>query len=257
MSINGNATEIIQEYNANHSDMLQFSYLPEDENYGDTYTEVDNAIYDVEINRPSVEDLFPRIDDFIINGLYEMINNANSKIDNKIPSLIFKNKISDNAYFINFNYTMLLERLYKINSRKIFHIHGTENPIIGNEINLINFLDENDIDIGYSNYEIDNIESSSYFSEDEPSNAQNFRDSVKFSDEEIEEHNKKLTYIVNEISDEFIKTIQDEELLEFISKINENDIYNIIVIGHSMGLVDIPYFETINKKIKKMDYFLL
>jgi len=116
---------------------------------------------------------------------------------------------------INFNYTLLLEELYEIESNRILHIHGdiVNTPgdlIFGHNLKIAQTpeLDEN----GDSNRTI-------------------FTDS---------ENASKYPFI------KFYKPV--EEIIAKNSKAFESltKIENIIVVGHSLNQIDIPYFKKIS-----------
>lgn len=125
------------------------------------------------------------------------------------------------AIFISFNYTRVLEDLYNIKEDRILHIHGDIDniPIMGHgKDHLYNYDDE-----------------------------------------------------ISTIDEEFIKAIHggfcdfynsskknisqfSENLISFIKSYDENNFEKILVIGHSLGNVDIPYFRKLNQIVPNIDW---
>lgn len=123
--------------------------------------------------------------------------------------------IDSNALFISFNYTNTLERYYNIKSNQINYIHGSGHK---ENCDLVfgHDMDESDID-----YEVkDNQEGQG-------------RLIVK----SFLEHSRKPT-------EKIIKENQSFwDKLSFIT--------DIIIIGHSLSTVDMPYFKTIVEHVNK------
>lgn len=120
-----------------------------------------------------------------------------------------KLKLNKHANFITFNYTLILEAIYKIIPENIFHIHGS----VENE-NLIFGFEQKTIKIKEQDKEYD-------FQEDSALN-------------EIELYFKKRTKPVDRIINE------NGNYFKQMSRIK-----NIVVLGHSLSDVDKKYFEKI------------
>ena len=142
----------------------------------------------------------------------------------KLPDITEKNMvhIENKALFINFNYTSTLERLYKVSCDRILYIH---NKAIDTNSTLI---------IGHSR------------------NPQNEKTLIElYNDEDtdvrVAEGNKIL-------DNYFLETYKSTETI-----INENKsffdslemIKIIYVFGHSLSVVDKPYFQEISNRIDK------
>ena len=129
--------------------------------------------------------------------------------------------IIDNALYITFNYTAVLENVYCISHSKITHIHGS--------------LREYDIDpvIGHGNHErINNI-------------LKKRREAENIFDE-------KLTSICKAVEDYYKTTFKDvNHYVSRLPKISNLEIDEICVIGHSLAGVDMPYFRQIDNLTKK------
>jgi hypothetical protein len=128
-----------------------------------------------------------------------------------------KLNLDSHAYFLSFNYTHVLEDYYQINKKYINHIHGDYKNnidlIIGHngELNI-----ESDLD--------DNGDSSRTFFTD----SKNISESIYFS----------LRKPVKEVL---------KQNAEYFNKLQK--IENVFVLGHSLGEVDLPYFDEINKHV--------
>lgn len=124
----------------------------------------------------------------------------------------------NNDLYMTFNYTLVLEDIYKIDSYDILHIHGS--------------IDEYNYEpiIGHGNAE--KIEKCRELSK-------------KYSEEFLE----KESCIYGALSNYYERTLKDVNHFLFV---NEHffdklkQIENIYVIGHSFGDVDMPYFKRIH-----------
>lgn len=119
-----------------------------------------------------------------------------------------------NSTFITFNYTHILEEVYKIDSNRILHIHGDivntpEELIFGHNLTLeeIPELDEN----GDSSRTL-------------------FTDSENSAKSLFYDFQKPVDAIISNNCDAFAS----------VSKV-----HNIFIIGHSLNPIDIPYFKLI------------
>jgi hypothetical protein len=132
----------------------------------------------------------------------------------------FINKAED-VFYITFNYTAVLETVYGIGENKIIHIHGS-----------LRQRDDEPV-LGHGN--IDRI------------------DKIQEKLQEAERvYDEKEMSICRVVEDYYRHTYKDinkymYKLLDLINK----DINEIIVIGHSVAGVDIPYFRNIDMFTKK------
>nr|WP_321293836.1 bacteriophage abortive infection AbiH family protein [uncultured Trichococcus sp.] len=129
------------------------------------------------------------------------------------------NKDNDDI-FLSFNYTLLLEEVYGIPGEQILHIHGS----IDNEYD--------ELVIGHGNSD----------------KIINFRRRASDSREQFDE---KQSSICNAIADYCVSTLKEVD--SYIS-INAgffqrlNNVEQILIIGHSLGDVDLPYFKKIRER---------
>lgn len=243
----------ISDFYHDNSDPFQYSFNPKDEQYGDHYTEVDNAIYSSQVNHPSIESLIPeeltKLDEilsFLCDGLDCMVNNANLELNKERRRF----KFSDDDIFITFNYTDTLEKLYNIPKERILHIHGQNigDKIIGNSKENIT----KSIDLAINNTN-DKIEDSNEVA-DYPSNLEEFYNELQFSDSEVNELVTESNNLISDEAEAFEKNINLEGLKKFIfGKILFKD---VTVLGHSLSAVDIPYFNFINKELNEPNWLI-
>lgn len=137
------------------------------------------------------------------------------KIRDVQPKTTLINKDND-ALYITFNYTALLETVYEVRSERIIHIHGSlrqldDDPLLGHG---------NDKRI--HNIQLKRKEAEQLFAEKEISIYRVIGDYYNNTYKDIKKHMPKL------------------------SRLSEKTIDNIIIIGHSLAGVDIPYFQKID-----------
>lgn len=186
----------------------------------------------------------------IFSGFYEELQ---SKLDEWISSINITNLtkksslINNENYdlYLNFNYTRVLEEIYDI-EEEICHIHGEvgKTPLImgHNNKDKINGLKR---ELDY--YRTRNIIVSN-------------ENELKESMDEYEEYEE-----LEETNNEFTERIKCEELLKYYQEtykapsyyIEENysffesisDVEEILIVGHSLNEIDMPYFEYIFSKV--------
>lgn len=83
-----------------------------------------------------------RIEAFLKNNLPVLFGNWIKQIDSKITQSMIDEqlRIDTNAYFFTFNYTMSLEKIYKVNPSNVWHVHNSivdfdkgDNLIVGHD----------------------------------------------------------------------------------------------------------------------------
>ena len=132
---------------------------------------------------------------------------------------------SQEALYITFNYTAVLEQAYGISESKIIHIHGS--------------LREHEYDpvLGHGNIE-----------------------RIERIDERLEEaeqmYDEKEISICKVVKDYYERTYKDVNRYMYrLFKLNEKNIDEICVIGHSVAGVDLPYFKNIDIITRKTAYW--
>lgn len=122
------------------------------------------------------------------------------------------------AIYITFNYTEVLEEVYQIDPYEIIHIHGS--------------IREDDIDpvLGHGNLEIID----------------------RMREERLEatgQQNEKAMSIHRAMENYLRETYKDiRDHMHELRRLQGKDVDEIIVIGHSLSGVDIPYFKEIDLK---------
>ncbi len=189
-----------------------------------------------------VDNRYKEIKRFLSEGMGEMIRSADKCLTkvSRIPKLS-NLLISNKNYYITFNYTHTLEKLYAISRDHICHVHGeynnkTNNLIYGNE-NPIPSLNTT-LNLGEIELPIDEEEAREI-----PQSLDDFN--ISYDDKEL---SAKFDECIEDITQKYFKkNLQIDRLEKFLS--NQVPLINEIVIyGHSLGEVDIPYFELIDKK---------
>ena len=123
---------------------------------------------------------------------------------------------SDKDLYINFNYTATLENVYGISDASVIHIHGslrgyTDNPVLGHG-NIARI------------------------------------DAIEEKQKSAEEHyNEKEINICREVKDYYRTTFKDTNRYMYkLQRIANENILEIIVAGHSITGIDVPYFSNID-----------
>jgi hypothetical protein len=149
--------------------------------------------------------------------LKDWIEEVNQELDglNKRTSFIQE---SNQDIFINFNYTTTLENVYDIPRRNVLHIHG----VVDSEVDLV---------LGHSNS--DRI---TYFFE-------KYREFLNQFDEQ-------RAPIYNALAEYCSKTYKDvNKYIHQLIPLNFDSIQKVMIIGHSLSTVDLPYFKEIKESI--------
>lgn len=159
---------------------------------------------------------------------YNFMNKLNETVLQWVESIditgikpIFKRITAQDNYFLTFNYTDVLEDVYNIPIKKICHIHGSAM--------------ERTVIMGHGNI-----------------------DSIEKHQKEAEEHEKRLYKNAAEISRgifqfyraSFKDTKSIIEMNQFVFD-KYMGVTEIHIFGHSLGLVDMPYFQEIKKHVLK------
>lgn len=167
-----------------------------------------------------------------IDGIMSILKDSFHEWIDSLKPALSANKIvidSQNAYFINFNYSLTLENVYNVPSAKILHIHGC--------------LNDDEYIIGHGRtYEEVKEDAEPYIppfdsNKDDPSEY-----GLDAIDDEITEHTK--TEAVNKTmeaakpTDEIIK--KNRSIFDQLSEVNKVCIY-----GLSFSSVDEPYLNHI------------
>lgn len=134
--------------------------------------------------------------------------------------------ISDNSFFVNFNYTSILETIYGISSDNIFYIHNRVSQYEDSQL-IVGHGNRRDIE-GLKN-KIEKIESETFYLSSQA------------------ERNRLNEYVAEkEILEDLLK---DTDYLTFslINALKNKSFDNIYIYGLSCGSVDMPYIKCIRK----------
>ena len=205
--------------------------------WGNTYTSNINWDDDKQSDRDisynsSLDDSFREIcnqlPSAICQSLSDFVTSQTKMNTPKIP--LFQNYVNNDNYFITFNYTDTLEKIYGIKQEKICHIHGKAY---------------------YTPYEHD------YYTYHSPEIIFGHGNTDAKFNNELDEYDfgnphKKLGNLVAL----FKKNYQLETLKECL----KNKCFDeIVIIGHGLGSVDMPYFNKLNElqtsQINSITYF--
>lgn len=146
--------------------------------------------------------------------LIESIREAfESWIENIDIELVEKKlHLEKNSFFINFNYTLLLENIYQIHQDKIVHIHGD--------------IENKQIVFGHNKV----LDEDSEIDKNGDSNRTLFSDSESAAKQAFHAFYKPVGNIIEANKHHFE---------------NFNTVNKIIILGHSLNKIDIPYFKEI------------
>lgn len=133
-----------------------------------------------------------------------------------IEEVCKKGNIANNVIFLNFNYTSTLEKVYGVDREKVFHIHGSIE-----DLDSLVFGHGKDID-DTGEYDEDGV----------PLNESMFSRAEAISKSPFYSFKKPVMNIIEE-NNAFFKKLH---------LVNE-----VIILGHSMNKIDLPYFEEILK----------
>lgn len=137
-----------------------------------------------------------------------------------------KSTFTDNSedYFFTFNYTSVLERIYRVPYNHILHIHGGLSP----------YCDEPPV-LGHGNAE----------------KIKEYREEAERAAEEFDEGEAS---IYNAIANYYKRTFKDTNKCMFFKEEffrQLTGVSNVEIIGHSFGEVDMPYFIYLRHCISK------
>ncbi|GKU24292.1 bacteriophage abortive infection AbiH family protein [Clostridium folliculivorans] len=146
----------------------------------------------------------------------DWINQIELKISRK-AKLIDKENYDK---FLTFNYTLLLEEVYKVSDSNILHIHGS-----GDDNTIIGHGDEKAAD--------------------------EMRKEAEEAKDNFNQYGRSIYEAIASYYDNTLKKVKDyiESNRNFFEKLN--NIKSIHIIGHSLGDVDMPYFQEIKNNVNK------
>lgn len=146
----------------------------------------------------------------IVKKIRPLMKEWASNIDIKHIPTECRLELSKESLFLTFNYTKVLENFYGIPESQICHIHGS--------------IDDEEILTGH---DITTAPHDVYAETDE---------------EELPR--KKIVEIMNTLNKNITNNIKKNSFFDTLQNIS-----NIVVIGHSMSIIDIPYFHAVRTKV--------
>lgn len=208
-------------------------YLPG--SFGDDFQDRDRYAFQIEI-----EMLVDRLTTEMKSEFKNFIVNACNANSNKINNI----KFIANSKFISFNYSNTLEKIYKIAREDILYIHGSafenDSIILGHGVEPSKFT--NDL--------VEAVPPEDLTEEELVMWRQEMSDKFDYEYElGVTEVNKYLAASFKS-SAEIIK-----ENKSYFASLQEID--TVVILGHSMSDVDMPYFDEISKRIKKNSFWFV
>lgn len=153
----------------------------------------------------------------------DMVNEIRNRFHDWIYSIDIskaskKLTFSSDSRFLTFNYTSTLQKVYGIDDEKVCHIHGKSDRY-------------DELVFGHG----DTFEEEPEVDENGESNRTIFSDAERAARYPFYAFQKPVERVIEQNSD-FFKSL--------------NDITDVIVIGHSLNEIDLPYFEKLAKSVK-------
>ena len=158
-----------------------------------------------------------------IKRLNDYIKSWAEQIDINVPKKTNIIKHNSNDLFISFNYTLLLEEVYRIDKYQILHIHGA--------------IDSDDLPpvIGHGNLrKIQEVKTQAQEAED------------NFWEKESSIYNALINYYERTLKDVLFYLSIHSNFFERLKPVNQ-----VFVVGHSFGEVDLPYLKKVSDSIQK------
>lgn len=155
-----------------------------------------------------------------------------------ISNTPLKRIINTKAMFINFNYTEFLETIYEVPKRNIFYIHGERRDKNKELILGHSDMDNHEIDLDPNDFKSNQLRMKNQTTYDLHATAGyqlgNYYSSTAKKSNEVIKANKEIF-------------------------MGYTDIDTVVVIGHSLSVVDYPYFKEAfktNRKSSNMKWFI-
>lgn len=158
-----------------------------------------------------------------IQRLNDYIKSWAEQIDINVLKKTNRIKHNSDDLFISFNYTLLLEKLYKIDKYQILHIHGS--------------IDSDDLPpvIGHGNFrKIQDAKEQAYEADD------------NFWEKDSSIYNALANYYERTLKDVPFYLSIHSTFFERLKRVNQ-----VFVVGHSFGEVDLPYFKKVLDSIQE------
>lgn len=226
---------------------------------GDVLIQKENNDYAIEqaisqsLNSEYEKFNFDDLYDVFLSHLEELLKAADIVSLSKKRNAIIEALItaSTNPKFITFNYTHTLEHIYDINKEDILYLHGelghTE-MLFGNQEKKITELESENFIETDKEYEKYQKECADYnaLSPEERKNCNYYPETLhdylsypNLKEIDLSEYVRRY----NECKKQWIKYLEVDKFEEFIKPCNFD---NIVILGHSLGEVDIEYFRKLD-----------
>ncbi|RGT58009.1 AbiH family protein [Solobacterium moorei] len=168
------------------------------------------------------------------DALYEFASNAEDCLNTIQSNSFFERTLDSDGYYINFNYTHTLEKIYCIPLEQILHIHGE--------------VGKNNLKLGYPQ---GNFKPENYWYDVRAKGRGPYAE-IEAEDyiNSIEDYYVRTAYeeLLNKCKS-FYKEIELDILKDFLDK-NMCKIEDIVVYGHSCA-IDFEYFRYLNIRYPK------
>lgn len=194
------------------------------------------------------ESLIPYIKDIpekLLENLQNWIETIELNEISKKTKYINNNYYTQNIY-LTFNYTRVLEEVYEIDSSDICHIHGE----VGDELVIGHLNQERIMKLN----EEKNKEEDSFFEGLDPIDNE---EEYQIAEEKFNYTKYHYNYKIEQLKYELLIEYYDKTVKIPQNHIRHNkyffnqisEVKNIYVVGHSLGDVDMPYFEEVFKRV--------
>lgn len=231
-------------------DPMEGDVLKQKENNDNDIAQKISQSLDSEYEKLNFDGLY----DVFLSHLEELLKAADIVNLSKNRNGIIEALITDstNPKFITFNYTHTLEHIYDINKEDILYLHGElghTKMLFGNQEDKITELKPEDFkapDEEYEEYQNKCAEYNALSPEDRencnyyPETSHDYSSYPNLKAIDLSEYVGRY----NECKKRWIKYLELDKFEEFIKQCNFD---NIVILGHSLGEVDIEYFEKLNE----------
>lgn len=210
-----NAAEIFENYNVLWSNFEQDMAYIELEQIEENQVQSPDYMSEHEYDRDGVITNVEEYVDSLKGAIFESLSDMIYTAEQDIAELSNDDEwlFEDGDMILSFNYTSTIESISNALDVPILHIHGFYNA-------------EESLILGYR----------------EPLNNYNY---LKYSNsEDGDYYMERQLHLINDFYNSLKKDMQTEELRNFLTKAGKID--EILVYGHSLGDVDVPYLELVD-----------
>ncbi|MGL5349627.1 MAG: AbiH family protein [Cetobacterium sp.] len=213
----------------------------------------------LEYDDPYSDDSFNTAYDYLASYIKNIPEKLFENLNSWIKSIDIKNTPKKTKYieddfediFLTFNYTRVLEEVYKIESSEICHIHGE----VGDELIMGHLNQRRSTELT----EEKNRERDSFFEKIEENSDSMSQEEYEIAMEEFSYRENDFDYKIEQLKYQFLIDYYDETVKAPKIHIQNNQhffnqvckVKNIYVVGHSLGEVDMPYFKEILRRVDK------